>query len=193
MRILGGPVKRIFGTVPTAGGEDWLFQRLHVADRPLYLSRLSDVRHSGAPAGFGIRLRIGAARPGETGQAEYRSLHLHVRPAAGDQSSGETRRLLLSVRPLDERLQEGDPEFVRSLGESRTGRVSRSLLETAGIDARNAFFGNHRPCLPAGSRRRGDAGERYSRCSLPGERGRGGGSQAAWRRSGFHARRYRRN
>ncbi|MCX2722243.1 PAS domain-containing sensor histidine kinase [Roseibium salinum] len=139
MRILGGPVKRIFGTVPTAGGEDWLFQRLHVADRPLYLSRLSDVRHSGAPAGFGIRLRIGAARPGETGQAEYRSLHLHVRPAAGDQSSGETRRLLLSVRPLDERLQEGDPEFVRSLGESRTGRVSRSLLETAGIDARNAF------------------------------------------------------
>ncbi|WP_146048560.1 ATP-binding protein [Roseibium marinum] len=142
IRVLGGPVKRIFGGLPVAGGEDWLFQRLHVADRPLYLTRLSDVRHSGAPAVFDVRVRVGASVPGETGQAEYRQLQLHIKAQGhegGQTLSAADRQLLLLIRQTDDRLLSDEAEAIASPQESRTAGISRKLLETAGMDARKVF------------------------------------------------------
>gem|GEM_PF-2503982 len=142
IRVMGGPVKQIFGAFPASAGEDWLFQRLHVADRPLYLTSLSDVRHSGAPALFEVRLRVGASAPGEAGRAEYRRLQLHLRPAAQDGSRvvpSPEGRLLLSIRQPEERFQQSGSEAAVSLRETRTGRISRTLLEHAGNEARRVF------------------------------------------------------
>ncbi len=141
IRVLGGPVKQIFGCLPAAGGEDWLFQRLHVAERPLYLTKLSDVRHSGAPAVFDARVRVGASTPGETGQAEYRQLQLHIKLQGheGSHAPSPDRKLLLLIRPADDRLASDEAEATASPQESRTAGISRTLLETAGMDARRAF------------------------------------------------------
>lgn len=76
LRLLGGSVSALVGPLPLADGEDWLFPRLHVADRPLYLTRLSEARHSGKAQRFDVRFRVGATRPGEIGLADYRCLSL---------------------------------------------------------------------------------------------------------------------
>ncbi|PVB61074.1 HAMP domain-containing histidine kinase [Labrenzia sp. 011] len=139
IRVLGGPVKQMFGGLPDAGSDDWLFQRLHVADRPLYLTRLSDVRHTGEPAVFDVRMRIGASVPGESGQAEYRQLQLHIKAQGNDGAASADRRLLLLIRQTGagdvlERAEAASP-----LQESRTAGISRTLLETAGLDARKVL------------------------------------------------------
>ena len=97
--VLGGPINELLGGPSSAKGEDWLFARLHVGDRPLYLTRLSEIRTSGKPAAFGVRLRVGSNRPGEAGQAEYRQFDLSMRPVPGDETShGQNTAVLLVIR-----------------------------------------------------------------------------------------------
>lgn len=141
IRVLGGPVKQMFGCLPANCAEDWLFQRLHVAERPLYLTKLSDVRHSGAPAVFDARVRVGASAPGETGQAEYRQLQVQIKLQGqeGNQAPVVDRKLLLLIRQTDDTLSSQEAETAASPQESRTAGISRTLLETAGMDARRAF------------------------------------------------------
>lgn len=94
IRVLGGSVSGLIGAFPVDEGEDWLFPRLHVADRPLYLTHLSEVRHNGEAKRFAVRVRVGASRPGEAGLPEYRPLTLTLQQSqlearvASDPESG---------------------------------------------------------------------------------------------------------
>lgn len=100
--VLGGPVKDLIGESPATAGGDWLFARLHVADRPLYLTRVSDLRHGGTAEPFEVRLRTGAARPGEPGRATYRRMDLRLTAveAAAD-GEGGGRPVLITLRDLE--------------------------------------------------------------------------------------------
>jgi cell cycle sensor histidine kinase DivJ len=77
--LLGGPLERLVGLTPRQARGDWLFRRLHVGDRPLYLTAMADARGSEAPVTLKARVRIGATSPGEEGTAEYRWMSLQFR------------------------------------------------------------------------------------------------------------------
>lgn len=96
VRVLGGAVGSLLGGLPYGDGEDWVFPRLHVADRPLYLTRVSDARRSGETQVFTVRFRVGASQPGEEGLPEYRSLQLTVqRPVSV--AAGADAKLILTL------------------------------------------------------------------------------------------------
>ncbi len=128
IRILAGPITKLIGPLPIADGEDWLFPRLHVADRPLYLTCLSSARHSGDTRSLTVRFRVGASQPGEIGQADYIDLALTLRPTglAGSLATEPEHSLLLTlsadVRDVPETRTPADGEFP-------AGRLSRSLVE----------------------------------------------------------------
>ncbi|MEP2580563.1 MAG: hypothetical protein ABJH75_23410 [Roseibium sp.] len=145
LRVLGGPVKQLIGHLPLAHDEDWLFPRLHVADRPLYLTHVSGARHSGETRVVDVRLRVGTSNPGEAGQADYRLLEVTVRPLPAERSTGDGQlALLMTLRDLAERQQaaginveatEGDalpcisraPEIMQPDGTGQTGRTGGAL------------------------------------------------------------------
>lgn len=69
--LLGGPLENLLGLSARQVRGDWLFQRLHVADRPAYLAALAEARSDAAPVRLELRLRKGSNLPGEEGIAEY--------------------------------------------------------------------------------------------------------------------------
>lgn len=111
--VIGGSLEKLLGLSPRAARGDWLFQRLHVMDRPLYLTGLSDVREDGVTRRVELRLRHGAAQPGEAGLADYVWTALTIRPAnsqgMGDGMAEGTLCLTLeditTSRARDEELQ----------------------------------------------------------------------------------------
>ena len=136
LRLMCGPVKQLLGHVPADGG-DWLFARLHVADRPLYLAHVSDIRAGGQPQDFDVRVRVGASRPGEAGQAEYRSFSVKLRRFREGQSACGEDRLLLTLRSIEgAALKERDGH---EYANGRVDRLARSMLEEAGSGAREAL------------------------------------------------------
>lgn len=139
--VLGGPLRQMFSLQAHSGDEDWLFARIHVADRPLYLTSLSDVRHGGGESRFEVRMRVGASAPGESGQAEYRPMQLHLRTVAEEGSvrkSAGHARTLLSIRSLE--TSEGNADgFVPQVTEAEAGKVRRTLFQNANAEAQAAF------------------------------------------------------
>ncbi|WP_417684698.1 sensor histidine kinase [Roseibium sp.] len=71
LRAIGGSCEGILGVSPRQARGNWLFQRVHVADRPLYLTRLADARSGAAVEAFEVRLRKGPNAPGDQGSAEF--------------------------------------------------------------------------------------------------------------------------
>nr|WP_246476310.1 HAMP domain-containing sensor histidine kinase [Roseibium litorale] len=78
-------------------------------DRPLYLTGLSNVRETGKECRVELRLRYGAAQPGEAGLADYVWTALTIRPANGPDLAEGTLCLTLEditgSRARDEELQ----------------------------------------------------------------------------------------
>lgn len=130
IRILGGAVSKLVGPLPLAEDEDWLFPRLHVGDRPLYLTHLSDVRHSGETRTFDVRFRVGASRPGEAGQPDYRSLVLTLQAALPKGQAAKDAPLVLTLS--DGGLPHGREETAPSVEEGLAGRLTRNDLGQSG-------------------------------------------------------------
>ncbi|WP_417667398.1 ATP-binding protein [Roseibium sp.] len=84
IKVQGGALETILGIAPRQARGDWLFQRVHVGDRPLYLTTLAEVRCGGAVAPVEIRLRKGANVPGDEGEAEFVWTELHFRGTEND-------------------------------------------------------------------------------------------------------------
>jgi len=148
VRVIGGPVRQMLGMAsPFSGassellpGGDWLFSRLHVADRPLYLTRLADVRHTGSSARFEVRLRVGASNPGDVGQADYKRLEFYLRTVEADvlTEGGNGKRTLLSIR--DAEMANPDELFIPAgLEAPGTEKISRALQDHASGEAKAAF------------------------------------------------------
>jgi cell cycle sensor histidine kinase DivJ len=141
LKVIGGPLKEVLGHLPAESDEDWLFPRLHVADRPLYLTCLSEARLNSVARTFEARVRIGASRPGEAGQADYRRMEVHLRPGRHSGAKpANAEDLLLTLRPVEiiEPLAAAGGEL-SAQGSARADRISRDMLETAGVEASQAL------------------------------------------------------
>ena len=81
--MLGTPVSRLLG--------HGLFDRVHVADRPAYLTALSDAARGGEARSVEFRLRRDAPRGGERGRSS-RSISSGSKCVAGRSNSRRRRR-----------------------------------------------------------------------------------------------------
>ncbi|MES0882953.1 hypothetical protein [Roseibium sp. SCP14] len=138
VHVMGGAVSNLLGTTPT-GSEDWLFPRLHVADRPLYLTKLSEARHSGVSSVFSVRLRVGATKPGEVGSSEHRELEFSLRPIRDASGSlAEAGKLLLVIKAQD-KTNSGSGAAIPESQDPRVAQVSWTLVEKAGDEAKKSL------------------------------------------------------
>ncbi|GAA0772656.1 hypothetical protein GCM10009077_05730 [Roseibium denhamense] len=125
VQVLGGPAAEIFGAAPARAGSDWLFHRVHVADRPLFLTQYSNVRETGNPVSFCLRIRTGEELPGEAGQATHQSMQVRLSADPGlKPGNGGSRDfpVLIALRiseadaePLAEQNQAGEKSVTSDL------------------------------------------------------------------------------
>ncbi|ASP33302.1 hypothetical protein [Labrenzia sp. VG12] len=132
LRLLGGSVSTLVGPLPLADGEDWLFPRLHVADRPLYLTRLSEARHSGKAQRLDVRFRVGATRPGEIGLADYRCLSLVLQlPLQSAVQTDAHQVLLLTLSDARQSALTSEPADVPSGRSSADSEDAAEMMDGA--------------------------------------------------------------
>ncbi|WP_299481126.1 hypothetical protein [uncultured Roseibium sp.] len=131
LSILAGPLREVLGFAPSASDDDWLFQRLHVADRPQYLTRLADVRESENPASVKVRLRTGSNQPGEQGEAAYQVFELYLKPGQTLQSTDTAKPVILAIRTSPDDSEHGDLASRRA-EQLRSGNVHWNVIEEAG-------------------------------------------------------------
>lgn len=74
-------VRAVLGLGPVDIQGERFFERLHVADRPLYLKTVSDTLADGRPRTLELRLRRGNGRPGDPGRPGYGWVALDCNPA----------------------------------------------------------------------------------------------------------------
>ncbi|MEP2704570.1 MAG: hypothetical protein ABJQ71_01710 [Roseibium sp.] len=137
IRVLGGPIRQILGNTHLPIEADWIFHRVNVADRPLYLSHLSEARHNATPASFEVRLRIGDTGSGGLAGTDYHPVWLELRPLKDEISEPKTiaNTVLLSIRALDEQ-QKSARSDVSAVGTGNDGVISQVLLDRASDEIR---------------------------------------------------------
>ncbi len=123
--MLGTQVARLLG--------HGLFERVHVADRPAYLTALSDAARGGEARSVEFRLRREASR-GERGQQQVdfiwvemrcRPLEAASQPATGSGSEAEVVAVMRDV--TDRKLQEQALDLARTAAEQADAAKTRFL------------------------------------------------------------------
>jgi cell cycle sensor histidine kinase DivJ len=120
--MLGAPVARLLG--------HGLFDRVHVADRPAYLTALSDAARGGEARSVEFRLRRDAPRSGARGQnnsVDFIWIEMRCRPLeqaleAADEPEAEVVAVMRDV--TDRKLQE------QALDQARTAAEQADLSKT---------------------------------------------------------------
>ncbi len=79
IEVIGGPLESLLDMTSRQARGNWLFQRLHVADRPMFLTALADARVSEASEPLTVRLRAGRSAPGEDGLAAFAWMEMQFR------------------------------------------------------------------------------------------------------------------
>ena len=123
--MLGTPVSRLLG--------HGLFDRVHVADRPAYLTALSDAARGGEARSVEFRLRRDAPRGAERGQhgqvdfiwVEMRCRPLEVASEATAQTEAEVVAVMRDV--TDRKVQEQALDLARTAAEQADASKSRFL------------------------------------------------------------------
>ncbi|WGS18332.1 MULTISPECIES: PAS domain-containing sensor histidine kinase [unclassified Bradyrhizobium] len=101
-----------------------LFDRVHVADRPAYLTALSDAARGGEPRSVEFRLRRDAAR-GQAVAADFIWVEMRCRPL--DQTSGEAEVVAVIRDVTDRKVQEQALELARNAAEQADASKTRFL------------------------------------------------------------------
>ncbi|WP_213214479.1 PAS domain-containing sensor histidine kinase [Roseibium polysiphoniae] len=96
-KVLGGPLETVLGLSCRQARGDWLFQRVHVSDRPFYLTRLDEARCGKNVSDVELRLRKGANAPGEDGAAEYIWVCLRFREMTSNEGDVSLRLALQDI------------------------------------------------------------------------------------------------
>ncbi|MET1411044.1 hypothetical protein ABVF61_02195 [Roseibium sp. HPY-6] len=135
LSILAGPLREVLGFAPSGSEDDWLFQRLHVADRPQYLTSLADVRASEKPAGISVRLRTGANQPGERGEAAYQVFDIDFKPGQAGQTNASAKPVILAIRPSQD-ANELEGHVAQRAEQLRGGNVHWNVIEEAGASVK---------------------------------------------------------
>jgi cell cycle sensor histidine kinase DivJ len=114
--MLGAPVTRLHG--------HGLFDRVHVADRPAYLTALSDAARGGTARSVEFRLRRDAVR-GQNGSADFVWVEMRCRPL--EEASGATEVVAVMRDVTDRKLQEQALELARTAAEQADTSKTRFL------------------------------------------------------------------
>jgi cell cycle sensor histidine kinase DivJ len=114
--MLGVPVARLQG--------HGLFDRVHVADRPAYLTALSDAARSGEARSVEFRLRRDAAR-GQGNAADFIWVEMRCRPFEQAASEAEVVAVMRDV--TDRKMQEQALEQARTEAEQADASKTRFL------------------------------------------------------------------
>ncbi len=121
--MLGTKVARLLG--------HGLFDRVHVADRPAYLTALSDAARGGEERGVEFRLRRDAARGGERSQqADFIWVEMRCRPleTAAPAPAGAEAEVVAVMRDVtDRKLQEQALDLARTAAEQADAAKTRFL------------------------------------------------------------------
>ncbi|MEP3045817.1 MAG: hypothetical protein ABJP14_03330 [Roseibium sp.] len=137
IRILGGPVRDVFGSTALNQDSDWIFQRIHVVDRPLYLSQLSSASHDSGHSACEIRVRTGETEPGQVGAVNFQWMEVRFHPVSDTDTASISRNgsVFLSFRNLGE-----DKHRVSALSELDRPEMMRfdsgKLFERASTELR---------------------------------------------------------
>jgi cell cycle sensor histidine kinase DivJ len=123
--MLGTPVSRLLG--------HGLFDRVHVADRPAYLTALSDAARGGEACSVEFRLRRETPRAGERGQAnsvDFIWIEMRCRPferAAQTSAESESEVVAVMRDVTDRKIQEQALDVARTAAEQADASKSRFL------------------------------------------------------------------
>ena len=123
--MLGAPVSRLLG--------HGLFDRVHVADRPAYLTALSDAARGGEARSVEFRLRREAPRGGargHNGQADFIWVEMRCRPleqAAEVAVSSEAEVVAVMRDVTDRKIQEQALDLARTAAEQADASKTRFL------------------------------------------------------------------
>jgi two-component system, cell cycle sensor histidine kinase DivJ len=121
--MLGTPVTRLLG--------HGLFDRVHVADRPAYLTALSDAARGGEAGSVEFRLRRDAPRGGERGQGsqvDFVWVEMRCRPLErGSQAAPEAEVVAVMRDVTDRKIQEQALDLARSAAEQADAAKTRFL------------------------------------------------------------------
>jgi cell cycle sensor histidine kinase DivJ len=119
--LLGTPVSRLLG--------HGLFDRVHVADRPAFLTALSDAARGGEARSVEFRLRRDAAR-GRSGAADFIWVEMRCRPleqAAEKPAASEFEVVAVMRDVTDRKIQEQALDLARTAAEQADASKSRFL------------------------------------------------------------------
>ncbi len=123
--MLGTPVPRLLG--------HGLFDRVHVADRPAYLTALSDAARGGEARSVEFRVRRDAPRRGERGQnnqVDFIWVEMRCRPleqAPGTTISPEAEVVAVMRDVTDRKIQEQALDLARTAAEQADASKTRFL------------------------------------------------------------------
>lgn len=136
IQYVGGNLERFLGATKRQLRGNWLFQRVHVADRPAYLQALADARSGEPRKRIEFRLRHGASDPGEAGTADYIWISADLKTAEAVDSS--EKDILLCLTNITERKEvDQDHEIARTAIEAELQQKA-GLVAAAGIHLRGS-------------------------------------------------------
>jgi cell cycle sensor histidine kinase DivJ len=119
--LLGTPMSRLLG--------HGLFDRVHVADRPAYLTALSDAARGGAARSVEFRIRRDAPH-GRSGPADFIWVEMRCRPleqAAENPAASESEVVAVMRDVTDRKIQEQALDLARAAAEQADASKSRFL------------------------------------------------------------------
>ena len=117
--MLGAPVSRLLG--------HGLFDRVHVADRPAYLTALSDVARGGEARNVEFRVRRDAPRGGQHHSADFIWVEMRCRPL-GQAANSPEAEVVAVMRDITERkAQEQALDLARTAAEQADASKARFL------------------------------------------------------------------
>ena len=127
VRFASPAAEPLFGVAPKALLGHGLFDRVHVADRPAYLTALSHAATQGASSSVEFRIRREAPGEGDA-SAAYIWVDMRCRPLDRDGGSDAEREVVAAIRDVTERkTQEQAVEGAREEAERANAAKSRFL------------------------------------------------------------------
>ncbi|WP_162901395.1 ATP-binding protein [Breoghania sp. L-A4] len=112
--------------------DDGLFQRVHVIDRPAFLTALNDVVTQKTTTSLEFRARRGASKPGESGQPQYVWLEMRCRPLGYQPVGIGDAAVVTVIRDISRRkAQAEEVERAREEAESASAAKTRFLANVS--------------------------------------------------------------
>jgi cell cycle sensor histidine kinase DivJ len=121
-------VKRVLGVAPDTIRGDGLFRMIHVADRPAYLTAVSDAVRRGLTSEVEFRLKVES----ETGRGRWLWLEMRCRPlAATDPMAGDARIVAVTRDITERKAQEVELLRAREAAEEASHAKTRFLANVS--------------------------------------------------------------